>query len=419
MERKLKIQLKTWSANKKYTKKSGPSITLDDLLVDIRKSEKRMGIPLPDNSDPVNLLEMCHPFLYFNYIVNWQKMPSQCIPAGYDTPLEFARSVIKDWQEFCWKKHMACVDEFNVYESIDRLRQYNQELLAEQGVDGLYLEAGYNVHIERLYQRRQEELDNEAAAYEAEQQRLQQERELALAEERARDATKKADELRRLQQAKANQEQAQRNREFSQQPNSPWTQSINNNNLSQSKQSETENLAEHPLPSTSLHSASDKSTPGSASDNNTPHSESLTLQSFERSLQTFFRNVYDYYSELSSDGKAEITSCGINYIVSQFWYQVEVRVSFKLENTKTDEAILGAAPNFTDALRKAMGQFEARQQTHQHIFEQRAEAKRRAEERRRKEEEERKRKEQKANMQSQLEQLLAQAAAIQKQMAQM
>lgn len=372
MEKKVKTQLKTFSTTKKYHKRSGVTITLDDLLVDIRKSEKRLGIQLPDNSDPVNLLEYCHPYLYFNYAVNWRQMPSQLIPSDFNDGVEFARSVIRDWHDFCWKKHLALIDELNNYDSVDRLAKYNDELLAAEGED-LQLPAGYDVHVERLYQRRQEELDNEASAYEEEQRRLQQERELALAEDRAREANKKADELRRLQQAQENAEQAQRNREFSQQRNSPWSTSV-------------------------TAKAEEK--------------QDLTLPTFERSLQRFFTEVYDYYVELSSDGQAAITSCGINYIASDFWWQVKVCIKYKLEGVQTEEAILGAAPAMADALRKAIGQFDERKHTHQHIFEMRAEKKRKAEERRRKEEE-------KATLQSQLDQLLAQAAALQKQMAQM
>lgn len=221
-----KAHLRNWEKTKKYKMVSGQEVRLTTIIADALSVQNRQNIDRPTTDSIPDLLNLCHPFFYYNYVINWAKIPTTKIPRGFQTGLEFGKTVVREWQQECWKMKYFNYDLLSNYDTIDRLRLATDQFLTAHGIDNLWYEAGYEALVDELYMNRQEQLDQEMRDYEAEQERLRNEKELALAENKAREAQQKADELRRLQTDRANKEQAERNRSFSKKENSPWSSSV-------------------------------------------------------------------------------------------------------------------------------------------------------------------------------------------------
>lgn len=194
----------------------GKKKTLDSLILNYRRA-KFIPACEPEETNVSDIIEQCHPFLIIRYIVDWKRLPDGYVPRGQHNGLQFGKYVIKMWEEFCWKNHTWNSDELKCYKSIDNLREAITSIC---GTDNLFWEGHDYFDLEcELVKYREQQLAQEEEIKRREAEKQEAERQRLLAENKAKEAKRIAEEQAR----QAAYDEAQRNADIHRNP--MWSRS--------------------------------------------------------------------------------------------------------------------------------------------------------------------------------------------------
>lgn len=216
MNQKEKNQLIQWMRNQRYEMRDGGKLALDDIIKDSRnKFTNPTDLVIP------RLMDAVHPWLYFNYVLDWTNISTARIPVSYRDGAAFGSTVIKDWQCYCARTKMFRSGLLEDYQNVEQLRKATEKLLSDHKVKFYIKDDDKLQYMEQqLCLMREADRAREA---EAEAQRL--------AEEEARRSQLEAEAQRRRQQEEADRrkaeeahrETAEHNAAFHDKDGSPWT----------------------------------------------------------------------------------------------------------------------------------------------------------------------------------------------------
>ena len=115
--------LKEFEKRYVFKNNDGREIALEQIMAMMYRYHTINKISLPE------YMNRAHPWLYYNYLTDYDKMPDSMLPVNFKTPREFANFIIKAWQETCWKKKYFKWGILSIYEKIDDLTSNTAALL--------------------------------------------------------------------------------------------------------------------------------------------------------------------------------------------------------------------------------------------------------------------------------------------------
>lgn len=214
-----------YEKNKTYMRR-GKKIRLADIIA---SNVDHHG--LTEDSLPTYKNEV-HPWLYYNYLIDWESVSMCHIPEAFKTSREFGLSLIKEWHKVCWKNNYAATSPLNIYDNIDELEKATDEIL---GGNYFRKDKTYKQVEEALWEWKQSRIQAEEEKRKAEIDRLEEEKEIAQMEGQIKELQRKKEELRR----KKKEDEAARvklqNKMMASKENGPWTADISKINSTNKK----------------------------------------------------------------------------------------------------------------------------------------------------------------------------------------
>lgn len=336
-----------WEVRQQFIMSKGKSCNLETIINDVRRHSPLFNMVLAQYKNEV------HPWVYYNYVVDWNAVPANKIPTQFDgDPLAFGRYVIDQWHTVCYKQKYYSSEEWtSVYTDYKELLAADNALLTEHGGNGITLMPPYTTdtdgnqtpayrrHVELLWERKQEAIDREAERQQQELVRLEAERQQAIADGKNREADRLQAEANRQRADAEAKAFARQNRDFQTRANSPWSSSV-------TPQGEDVPTSTEPAPATVPDASSSDCTKVSTE----PVSTSKSYRQVESFLVMADREARNY-------GMAANTTVARAFD-GQYTITIYLRTGEKNDNgTDRIERFGHTAPSFEEAFPVAMEQF--------------------------------------------------------------
>lgn len=211
-----KRNIQSWMLKTKYTAQKGGKISVKSIIDSVYKNWHKTDDAMPE------YLNNVHPFLFFNFVLDWEKVPVTYLPKGFSNGVEFGNDVIRKWRDECWKLKIFNYDNFSNFDTIDQLIEITDKILN----GSISHEGGYEKLEEEIYFTRQAIIDEEQKRKAEELERLEEKRLAEIEEGKIKEAQRLADEERRLKKEQEAKERAAANKEFLNKPSSPWSSGV-------------------------------------------------------------------------------------------------------------------------------------------------------------------------------------------------